>query len=341
VWDFGQTDGKTFYVMPLYSSTLRRLILTGIEHAKVLDFLSQVLNGVEAAHQNGVCHRDLKPENILFDQATETLVVADFGIAKFKEEELQTAVETSVQERLANFQYSAPEQRVRGRVVDQRADIYALGLILSEMFTGEVPQGTGFKRITSVAPRYSYLDSAIDSMVQQAPENRPESVSDVRRLLRLSPAPVASNADFSNAPVQTEVLSSEERDRIFEEADVDFAITQGMQQTFIVSFHNKSELGIVIKKLKLSYNGIKLLEAPPRDKKPWQLEPNRSQDFSWGANPDPVTNLMQIQGEWNKPFKLNLEIFIQIEILGRIKTFENRKIFCEVEPSARRIWQRI
>jgi serine/threonine protein kinase len=341
VWDFGQTDGKTFYVMPLYSSTLRKLILTGIEQTRVLDFLSQVLNGVEAAHQNGVCHRDLKPENILFDQATETLVVADFGIAKFKEEELQTAVETSAQEGLANFQYSAPEQRVRERVVDQRADIYALGLILSEMFTGEVPQGTGFKRIASVAPRYSYLDSAIDSMVQQTPENRPESISDVRRLLRLSPGPVASKSYDSNPPALPKVLSAEERDRIFEEADIDFAITQGMQQTFIVSFHNKSESGIIIKKLKLSYNGIKILEAPPPDKKPWQLGPSRSQDFSWGANPDPVTNLMQIQGEWNKPFNLNLEIFIQIEILGRIKTFENRKIFCQVEPSARRIWHRI
>jgi hypothetical protein len=203
-----------------------------------------------------------------------------------------------------------------------------------------VPQGTGFKRIASIAPRYSYLDSAIDSMVQQTPENRPESIGDVRRLLRLSPAPVMSKADVSNPAVQTKVLSSEERERIFEEADVDFAITQGMQQTFIVSFHNNSASGIVIRKLKLSYNGIKLLEAPPLDNNPWKLEPNIRQEFSWGANPDPVTNLMQIQGEWNKPFNLNLEIFIQIEILGRIKTFENRKIFCQVEPSARRIWQR-
>ena len=163
---------------------------------------------------NSVYHRDLKPENILFDETTGTLVVADFGIAKFKEEELQTAVETSAQERLANFQYSAPEQRVRGRVVDQRADIYALGLILNEMFTGDVPQGAGFRRIASFAPKYSYLDSAIDSMVQQTPENRPGTISDVRRLLRLGPA-VTSNVDVSNAPVQAKVLSNEERDRIF------------------------------------------------------------------------------------------------------------------------------
>jgi serine/threonine protein kinase len=340
--DFGRTaEGKIFYVMPLYASTLRKLISNGIEQEKILELFAQVLDGLEAAHQRDVCHRDLKPENILFDETAVTLVIADFGIARFKEEDLQASIETSGHEKLANFQYAAPEQRVRGRAVDQRADIYALGLILNEMFTGDVPQGAGFRRIANVAPKYSYLDPAIDLMVQQIPENRPESISHIRRLLRLNPALATKKVDVSSTPVQLKELSSEERDRIFEEADVDFAITQGMQQTFMVSFGNKSDSSIVIKKLKISYNGIKILEAPPRDKKPWQLEPNRSQEFSWEANPDPVTSLMQIHGEWNKPFNLNLEIFVQIEILGRIKTFDNRRIFCQVEPSMRRIWQRL
>jgi serine/threonine protein kinase len=341
VWDFGQSfNGKTFYVMPLYGSTLRKLISNGIEHCKILDLFSQMLDGVGAAHQSDVCHRDLKPENILFDETTTTLIVADFGIARFKEEDLQTAIETSDQERLANFQYSAPEQRTKGKAVDQRADIYALGLILNEMFTSDVPQGTGFKRIAAVAPKYGYVDAVIDSMVQQIPEKRLQSISEIRQLLRLNSSPAAKGA-VPAVPAKTTELSNEERDTIFEEADVDFAITQGMQQTFMGRFDNKSDSTIAIKKLKLSYNGIKILEAPPRDKKPWQLEPRRSQEVSWEANPDPVVSLMQIQGEWNKPFNLNLEIFIQIEILGRIKTFENRKIFCQVEPSARRIWQRL
>lgn len=342
VWDFGRTaDGKTFYVMPFYSSNLRKQISEGINKEKVLDFFEQILEGVDAAHQNGVCHRDLKPENILFDVTTETLVIADFGIARFKEQDLQTAIETRDHEKLANFQYAAPEQRVKGRVVDQRADIYALGLILNEMFTCDVPQGTGFKRIGTVASKYSYLDPVINSMVQQAPENRPESINELRRLLRLTPRAAAPKADLLSTPHQPKVLSSEEREKIFDEADVDFEITQGMQHTFIMRFDNKSDSGIVIKKFRLSYNGIKILEAPPRDAKTWQLETNRSQDFSWRPNLDPVTSLMQIQGEWERPFNLSLEIFIQIEILGRIKTFENRKIFCQVEPSSRRIWHRL
>jgi serine/threonine protein kinase len=340
--DFGRTaDAKIFYVMPIYSSTLRKLISDGIKKEGVLDFFAQILDGVEAAHQRDVCHRDLKPENILFDEVTATLVIADFGIARFKEQDLQTAIETGGHEKLANFQYAAPEQRIRGRVVDHRADIYALGLILNEMFTGDVLQGTGFKRIGSIAAKYSYLDPVIDSMVQQAPENRPASISDLRRLLRLGSTSATPKADPFNAPAQAKVLSSEERERTFEEADIDFAIRQGMQQTFIVSFHNKAVSNIEIRKLKLSYQGIKILEAPPPQTKTWQLESMRSQEYSWQANPDPVTALMQIQGEWEKPFNVALEIFIQIEILGRIKTFENRKIFCQVEPNARRIWQRL
>jgi serine/threonine protein kinase len=340
VWDFGQTaDGKTFYVMPLYGSTLRKLISKGVEQAKILDLFSQVLDGVESAHQSGVCHRDLKPENILFDETTATLVVADFGIAKFKEENLQTAVETSDQERLANFLYSAPEQRVKGKPADQRADIYALGLILNEIFTGDVPQGTGFKRIAAVAPRYAYLDAVIDSMVQQIPENRPQSIQAIRGALRLKAVPVKS--DSSDATLQIPELSNEERDRAFEEADVNFEITQGMQQNFIIRFDNKSDSKIVVKKFKLSQNGVKIVEAPSSEKGPWQLEAKRSQDFWWAPSPDPVASLMQIQGEWNKPFNVILQVFIQIEVVGRIKTFADRSIFCQVEPSMRRIWHRL
>jgi serine/threonine protein kinase len=74
---------------------------------------------------------------------------------------------------LANFQYAAPEQRTRGRDVTSKADIYALGLILNEMFTGDIPSGTGFKTVVSVAPNYAFLDGLIEAMIKQDPEQRP------------------------------------------------------------------------------------------------------------------------------------------------------------------------
>jgi len=173
-----------FYVMPLYGDTLRKLMDRGIPGENLLPYFAQVLDGVEAAHLKGVWHRDLKPENILFEPSTETLVVADWGVAHFGEDELYTLVETRPHDRLANFQYAAPEQRMRGRAVDQRADIFALGLILNEMFTGELLQGTGHKTIASVAPDFAPLDDLVNLMVRQSVMERPDSIATIKNEFR-------------------------------------------------------------------------------------------------------------------------------------------------------------
>lgn len=184
-WGIVELKGKQcpFYVMPYYSATLRTLMKEGIEPNQILTYFSQILDGVEAAHFQGIWHRDLKPENILCDPSSNLLVVADFGIARFSEELLHTTIETQDTERLANFQYSAPEQRVRGQIVDYRADIYALGLMLNEMFTGALLQGTGYIKITDVASNYPYLDDLIEEMVRQSPEERPSSIEKIKNEL--------------------------------------------------------------------------------------------------------------------------------------------------------------
>jgi serine/threonine protein kinase len=85
--------------------------------------------------------------------------------------------------RLANFQYAAPEQRSRGVTVDQRADIYSLGLILNELFTGHIPQGTNYRTIETVVPEYAYLDELVDEMLRQNPSGRPQTIEDVKSQL--------------------------------------------------------------------------------------------------------------------------------------------------------------
>ena len=184
-WGSVQLEEKDcpFYIMPYYPKTLRKLMKEGISDGQVLHYFSQILDGVEAAHLQGIWHRDLKPENILYDPNSDRLVIADFGIAHFSEGILQTAVETGTQERLANFLYSAPEQRMKGKDVDNRADIYALGVILNEMFTGEVLQGTSYKKISGIATDYSYLDELVDIMVKQSPDERPNAINDIKKEL--------------------------------------------------------------------------------------------------------------------------------------------------------------
>jgi serine/threonine protein kinase len=172
-----------FYIMPFYKTTLRDLLRQKVRPERALTYFAHILDGVEAAHKKGVVHRDLKPENILHDEAADRLLVADFGIAQFAEEDLFTLVETQPTTRLANFQYAAPEQKVRSGSVTQRSDIYALGLILNELFTGEVAQGTAFRSIGDAVPAMEYLDALVGLMIRQNPQDRPASIEDVKREL--------------------------------------------------------------------------------------------------------------------------------------------------------------
>lgn len=199
-----------FYVMPFYDRSLRNLIDDGIKPEVAIRLFSQMLDGVEAAHLKGIVHRDLKPENILFKTTDVQLVLADFGIARFTEDELYTAVETKAQDRLANFQYAAPEQRIRGKSVDHRADIYAVGLILNEMFTHEVPQGSGYKTISSISPEYSYLDEIVEKMIRQNPDERFNSINEVKALLKVRGADYVTEQKLS--VLKTTVIPASEID---------------------------------------------------------------------------------------------------------------------------------
>lgn len=185
VLEYGRTEqGFMFYVMPYYPATLRDKIDSGIAPNDVLPLFSQILDGVEAAHMLDVFHRDIKPENILYDSTKNILVVADFGISRFKRDDLLNPIKTEPHEKLANFAYAAPEQRAVGKgKPDYRADIYSLGLVLDEMFTGEVPQGSGFKRIGEVAPTFSYLDDLVELMRRQNPSDRPQSIRAIKQEL--------------------------------------------------------------------------------------------------------------------------------------------------------------
>ena len=149
-----------FYVMPRYDGNAREF-MGKVPPNIAFSHFCQIMDGIEAAHLQGVTHRDLKPENILFNEKASVLAIADFGIANFPVETVATIVKTGPSQRLANFQYAAPEQRVPGRQVSETADIYALGLMLNELFTGEVPHGTDFRSIASVVKEIEYLDDVV------------------------------------------------------------------------------------------------------------------------------------------------------------------------------------
>lgn len=161
-----------FYVMPLYAATLRDRMKAKINPEDAVTIFAGLIEGLGYAHKLGTIHRDIKPENIMFKANSLDPIICDFGIAHFAEDELLTIIETKKSDRMANFQYAAPEQRVKGGVATAQTDIYAAALILNEMFTNEIPQAGDYKTIASVAPDYRYLDDVFAQLFKQNASDR-------------------------------------------------------------------------------------------------------------------------------------------------------------------------
>ncbi len=185
VVDHGLTDeGAPFFVMPLYTGSLRNL-MGKLSPDECYLVVKQLLDGLEASHKLGAIHRDIKPENILYSdtEGVIEIVISDYGIAEFSEEVLFTAVETKDSTRLANFQYAAPEQRIRSGSVNYTTDIYALGLVINELFTGEIPLGKDHRNVANYSEEHAYLDPIINMMLQQNQSSRPQTIEDIKREL--------------------------------------------------------------------------------------------------------------------------------------------------------------
>lgn len=147
IYSVGQEGGVYFiaaeYVQGL---TLRqRLAVSGrLELREALNVGMQIASALEAAHHAGIVHRDIKPENIMFEP-DGTAKLLDFGIAKLTEDATEDRVSADVRPLkteqgviLGTPAYMSPEQ-ARHQPVDQRSDLFSLGVVLYEMITGEVP----------------------------------------------------------------------------------------------------------------------------------------------------------------------------------------------------------
>jgi serine/threonine protein kinase len=136
IFDLGNCEGTYFITMEFVpGDNLKRIIqmMGPLAPSRALALAGQVCDGLAEAHRLGVVHRDLKSSNIMIDREGSARIM-DFGIARAAETKGLTDSGTFV----GTPEYMAPEQ-VEGKAVDQRADIYSLGIILFEMSTGKVP----------------------------------------------------------------------------------------------------------------------------------------------------------------------------------------------------------
>ena len=128
-----------FYIMPLYSSSLRSVLPELVrDHSRIPNIFRQVVDAVDRAHSLRVLHRDLNPNNILMN-GDDDVVVSDFGLGRRIGSDTTRATQTNA--RMGTSGYMAPEQYHSAEDADERSDVFALGVILNEMYTGTTGLG--------------------------------------------------------------------------------------------------------------------------------------------------------------------------------------------------------
>lgn len=211
IHDLGEADGVKFISMafvdgPDLHHVLKEACKLPIERAH--NIAAQLCEALDAAHSEGVVHRDLKPQNILMSSG-DHVYVSDFGLAKSLES--SSAGMTRTGQYLGTPRYMAPEQVETGPV-DKRTDLYALGLILFEMVTGDSPfKGDStlqvmYRRVKEKAPNPrefnpevpAYLSAIILHCLERDPAQRYQDAKEILADLRAAHAP-AKSARFSLA----------------------------------------------------------------------------------------------------------------------------------------------
>ncbi|MDN5716685.1 MAG: Stk1 family PASTA domain-containing Ser/Thr kinase [Janibacter sp.] len=190
VFDQGEDGGQVFLAMEYVEGRTARAVIDAegaLTPRAALDILEPVLTGLAAAHEAGYIHRDVKPENVLIADRGP-IKVADFGLARAVTSQTTTAEDGVL---FGTVAYLSPEQVERG-IADARSDVYAAGLILFELLTGqravegESPIHVAFQHVHGSLPVPSEvvdglppeLDELVALATHRDPDERPRDAGD-------------------------------------------------------------------------------------------------------------------------------------------------------------------
>ncbi len=218
VFDAGEAlGGLLYFVMEYIEGTdVAQLIASEgiIEPRRAIQITTAVCEALAFAHEEGIIHRDIKPSNIMLDRKGR-VKVADFGLAKTVN--VETALLTGTHMAMGTPDFIAPEALIRGMKVDQRADIYAVGVMLYQMLTGHIPRGR-FELPSGVVQQVDKgFDPIVDKAMQTDHEKRYstalEMKQDVERVgsSGFSPSPVGSSGFSPSGSVLPDGLKPELR----------------------------------------------------------------------------------------------------------------------------------
>jgi len=234
VYDFGESGNITYLVMQYVGGgTLRDQLRAGrpLEIQRAARYALQMARALHHAHVHGIVHRDVKPQNMLVSATDRNqLLLSDFGIAKLFNSSLEATLTsltpgamagdhalTTAGQIVGTADYMAPEQ-VNMRPVDARTDVYALGVVLFQMLTGQVPfqsssaLGLLYQQVHTVPLSARELNPSVPEMLARitakalakAPEERFQSAEAMAQALETAlatatanPYPVVSNDDYA------------------------------------------------------------------------------------------------------------------------------------------------
>lgn len=178
VYDFGEVGGMLFIVMEYVAGQSLYHVAHGcaVEHADAVAFVIGVCHGLAHAHEHGILHRDIKPSNILLDGQMRPKI-GDFGLARALEREIQEGEQI-----FGTPGYTAPEVLEPPFAIDQRADVFSVGVMLHELLTGKLPDAD--PRLASQISNCNYrLDSVIVRATYPDPSRRYTSALELAKEL--------------------------------------------------------------------------------------------------------------------------------------------------------------
>jgi serine/threonine protein kinase len=221
IHDIAEANGLQYVSMEYFGGTTLKDHIKqsgGLSIMEAFNIASQICDGLQAAHSQGVIHRDLKSQNVIVNSANQVKII-DFGLAHTQQMQGLTATGLI----MGTPEYMSPEQ-VAGKKVDERADIYSLGIILYELFTGKVPFtgpsaiSVGFQQIKDAPPAPSTLNPQISSPVEKVilkalekePVQRYRDVTELKHDLETAIGQPASKAPEHRVATVPESVKSTE-----------------------------------------------------------------------------------------------------------------------------------
>jgi adenylate cyclase len=266
VHEINEHEGTLFLVMEfIEGKTLKSIIADqrsgkgfGIE--KAVQWVSQTADGLKAAHGKGIIHRDIKPENMMLT-GDNRVKIMDFGLAKLKSGSGLTKAGTS----LGTLSYMSPEQ-AQGGTVDQRSDIWSLGVVFYELLTGELP----FKAEHDAALMYliineePHVPSTLDRKIPHAVDmlvmkmlskdlnSRYQIMDEVIDALR------ALKSELENAEkgAKTKAIAVLPFENISAEKENDY-FGDGLTEELIANLSRLKDIGVVSRTTSMQYKGTK------------------------------------------------------------------------------------